>query len=99
MTNRKMTNQQLSMITFPLLDGQTIGSNGVSDSNIGEAIDYVKRTDPNCTSLRLYGANITDNGLKELKKLPGLTHLNLGKTRITDEGLKELQTLDSVVTR
>ena len=41
----------------------------------------------------LYGAQVTDAGLKELKDLNQLTSLDLHQTQVTDAGLKELKDL------
>src|SRR5262249_24140874 len=60
---------------------------------------------PQCRTLSLSGAAITDAGLKDLARLKQLQALNLSATRITDAGMKEiagmkqLQALNLLYTR
>ncbi|MHC4727553.1 MAG: leucine-rich repeat domain-containing protein, partial [Planctomycetota bacterium] len=41
--------------------------------------------------LTLYGAKITDNGLKHLEKLNSLKEMDLQGCKVTEEGLQQLK--------
>ena len=45
-----------------------------------------------------FGAQITDEGLKEVAKLQNLTELNLNPIKITDTGFKEVAKLQKLIT-
>jgi hypothetical protein len=53
---------------------------------------------PHLTGLGLSGTSITDEGLRQLKKLRTLDTLTLAETKVTDEGLAELIELKALRT-
>ena len=70
----------------------------LEEANSKKAPFAQKRTDlPLYTipvvSLNLYGASVTDDGLKHLAAFPKIKSLTLSGKRITDAGLKHLLTL------
>ena len=56
-------------------------------------VAHVVRTFPNATVLALNETEITDAGLKSIRKLSRLSSLQLGRTRVTLKGLTELESL------
>ncbi len=50
----------------------------------------------NLTALNLWGAHVTDDGLRHLRGLTELRALNLADTRVTNEGLRHLQGLSAL---
>ena len=50
----------------------------------------------NLTALNLWGAHVTDDGLRHLRGLTELRALNLADTRVTNEGLRQLRDLTAL---
>src|SRR5271170_1713675 len=74
--------------------GSLLGSQGEQKANFLPT--KVTPTLPFAFGLDLYGTQVTDAGLKDLKELKNLTLLNLGFTQVTDAGLKDLKELKNL---